>query len=38
MEKCFDAFVYLANWGTRRLVFRLPRTLLKSKSLSVLSR
>jgi hypothetical protein len=34
MEKCFDAFVYVANWGTRRLVFRLPRTLLRSKFLS----
>ena len=35
MEKCFDAFVYVANWGTRRLAFRLPGTLLKSKSLSM---
>lgn len=25
MEKYFDAFVYLANWGTRELMFRLPR-------------
>src|SRR4051794_24584080 len=24
MEKYFDAFVYVANWGTRRLMFRLP--------------
>jgi len=24
MEKCFDAFVYVANWGTRRFVLRLP--------------
>jgi hypothetical protein len=38
MEKCFDGFVYLANWGTRRLAFRLPRTLLKSKSLSAYCR
>ena len=38
MEKCFDAFVYLANWGTRRLAFRLPRTLLGSKSLSAYCR
>ncbi len=38
MEKCFDAFVYVANWGTRRLAFRLPRTLLRSKSLSACCR
>ena len=38
MEKCFDAFVYLANWGTRRLAFRLPKTLLRSKSLSACCR
>ena len=24
MERYFDAFLYLANWGTRRLMFRLP--------------
>src|SRR5262245_28264130 len=28
MEKYFDAFFYIANWGTRRLMFRLPRDLL----------
>jgi len=28
MERYFGAFLYLANWGTRRLMFRLPRTLL----------
>jgi hypothetical protein len=28
MEEYFDAFVYLANWGTRRLMFRLPKRLL----------
>jgi hypothetical protein len=28
METCFDAFVYLANWGTRRFVLRLPSRLL----------
>jgi hypothetical protein len=27
MEKYFDAFLYVANWGTRRLMFRLPRSL-----------
>ncbi len=25
MQKYFDAFVYVANWGTRELMFRLPR-------------
>ncbi len=24
----FDAFVYVANWGTRRLMFRIPRGLI----------
>lgn len=28
MERYFDAFLYLANWGTRHLMFRLPRELL----------
>ena len=28
MERYFDAFLYLANWGTRRLMIRLPRELL----------
>ena len=32
MERYFDAFVYLANWGTRRLMFRLPRGVLDSKT------
>jgi hypothetical protein len=27
MSRYFDAFVYVANWGTRRLMFRLPRRL-----------
>jgi hypothetical protein len=27
MEKYFDAFVYLANWGTRRLILRFPANL-----------
>ena len=31
MERYFDAFLYLANWGTRRLMFRLPRGTLGSK-------
>src|SRR5262245_66674490 len=25
LERYFDAFLYLANWGTRRLALRLPR-------------
>jgi hypothetical protein len=32
MERYFDAFLYLANWGTRRLMFRLARGVLDSKT------
>ena len=32
MERYFDAFLYLANWGTRRLMFRFPRALLDAKA------
>ncbi len=28
MDRYFDAFVYVANWGTHRLVFRIPRRFL----------
>lgn len=28
MSRYFDAFLYLANWGTRQLMFRLPTALL----------
>ena len=28
MEQCFDLHLYLASWGTRRLMLRLPRRLL----------
>ena len=28
MERYFDAFLYLANWGTRHLMFRVPRAAL----------
>jgi hypothetical protein len=28
MERYYDAHLYLANWGTHRIMFRLPRTLL----------
>jgi hypothetical protein len=27
MDQYFDAFLYVANWGTRRLMLRLPRRL-----------
>ncbi len=29
MEKYFDAFVYVANWGRREFMLRLPRRLVK---------
>ena len=28
MDRYFDAFVYVANWGTHRLMLRLPRQFL----------
>src|SRR5438105_10425595 len=28
MERYFDAFLYLANWGTRLIMIRLPSSLL----------
>lgn len=31
MSRYFDAFLYLANWGTRQLMFRLPMPLLDVK-------
>jgi hypothetical protein len=31
MERYFDAVLYLANWGTRRPMFRLPRALLDAE-------
>jgi predicted nucleic acid-binding Zn-ribbon protein len=34
MEKCFDAFVYVANWGTRQFMLRVPRWALKEIELS----
>jgi hypothetical protein len=30
----FDAFVYLANWGTRRLMLKLPRAVVEPEDLS----
>ena len=32
MEKYFDAFCYLANWGTRWFMLRLPRELMPEKA------
>lgn len=29
MEKYFDAFLYVANWGTREFILRLPRNALR---------
>jgi hypothetical protein len=34
MEKYFDAFVYVANWGTHRFMMRVPRWALKETALS----
>ncbi len=33
LEKYFDAMLYIANWGTRRLMFRFPRTLVDANGL-----
>jgi len=33
LEKYFDAFCYLANWGTRQLMFRIPFDLIDGKSI-----
>jgi hypothetical protein len=32
MARYFDAFLYLANWGTRQLMFRLPRGVLDEET------
>jgi hypothetical protein len=32
MASYFDAFLYLANWGTRHLMFRVPRTSLDTRA------
>jgi hypothetical protein len=32
VERYFDAFLYLANWGTRRLMLRLPRGMLDAET------
>lgn len=31
MERYFDAFLYVANWGTHRFMLRLPRRVLDAK-------
>jgi hypothetical protein len=31
MARYFDAFLYLANWGTRHLMFRVPKTTLETE-------
>ena len=35
MEKYFDAFVYVANWGTREFMLRLPERLLDRETTSL---
>jgi hypothetical protein len=32
MDRYFDAFVYVANWGTHRLMFRIPGHLFDAKT------
>jgi len=32
VERYFDAFLYLSNWGTHRLMFRIPGTLLAEQT------
>ncbi len=34
MQQYFDAFVYTANWGTHRLMLRLPRAALDAKTIA----
>jgi hypothetical protein len=34
VEKYFDAMLYAANWGTKRLIFRLPKDLVDPEALS----
>jgi len=34
LQKHFDAMLYLTNWGTKQLVFRLPRSLVDVKALA----
>lgn len=34
VEKYFDAMLYASNWGTKRLLFRLPKPLADAKALA----
>lgn len=34
MKRYFDVFVYVANWGTRQLMLRLPRPVLEPESVA----
>ena len=34
MERYFDAFLYFANWGSRRLMLRLPKKLLDPEAVA----
>jgi hypothetical protein len=34
LQQYFDAMLYLANWGTKRLAFRLPRTVIDSEMIA----
>ncbi|MGH8055637.1 MAG: hypothetical protein ACREOH_00160, partial [Candidatus Entotheonellia bacterium] len=34
LAKYFDAMLYLANWGSKQLVFRFPRSLLDPETLA----
>ena len=36
LAEYFDAFVYVANWGTRELCFRLPQELVDAKQLKAM--
>jgi hypothetical protein len=33
VEKYFDAMLYISNWGSKRLMFRLPRTIIDEEML-----
>mgnify|MGYP001041981924 CR=1 FL=1 len=35
MTECFDAMVYISNWGARCLIFRLPPELMDMKLLGL---
>jgi hypothetical protein len=37
MERCFDLHLYYANWGTRRLMLRVPTRLVPAASIEALA-